>query len=61
MDKEMERWEKNEGIEFLRRIGIESGQKVLDFGAGVGHYSILVARIVGSKGRVYALEKIMIP
>ncbi len=57
MDKEMERWEKKEGIKFLRRIGIESGQKVLDFGAGAGHYSIPVARIVGREGRVYALEK----
>jgi len=53
----MERWEKKEGIKFLRKIGIKSGQTILDFGARVGYYSIPAARIVGKEGRVYALDK----
>ena len=43
--------------ELLRRVGIERGQTVLDFGCGSGTYAIPTARIVGDKGIVYALDK----
>ncbi len=57
MNKEMRNWEGKEGIRFLKRIGIKPGQKVLDFGARVGHYSIPAAVVVGNRGKVYALDK----
>ncbi len=57
MNKEMKEWEEKKGIKFLERIGIKSGQKILDFGARVGHYSIPAATIVGVAGKVYALDK----
>ena len=57
MKDEMELWEREGGVKFLRRLGIRAGQKVLDFGAGVGHYSLPAARVVGDKGMVYALDK----
>ena len=44
-------------IRILQRIGIRRGQTVLDFGCGCGTYTIPVARIVGRKGKVYALDK----
>jgi ubiquinone/menaquinone biosynthesis C-methylase UbiE len=44
-------------IEVLERIGIRRGQAVLDFGCGCGTYTIPAAKIVGAKGRVYALDK----
>jgi ubiquinone/menaquinone biosynthesis C-methylase UbiE len=44
-------------IEMMQRIGINSGQTVLDFGCGSGTYTIPVAQIVGKKGKVYALDK----
>ena len=44
-------------IEIMRRIGIKNGQTVLDFGCGSGTYTIPVAKIVGKKGKVYALDK----
>ena len=44
-------------IKTLQRIGIKSGQSVLDFGCGSGTYTIPVAKIVGKQGKVYALEK----
>jgi ubiquinone/menaquinone biosynthesis C-methylase UbiE len=44
-------------LEIMRRIGIKNGQTVLDFGCGSGTYTIPVAKIVGKKGRVYALDK----
>jgi len=43
--------------EMLQQIGIRSGQTVLDFGCGLGMYTIPVAKIVGEQGRVYALDK----
>ncbi len=57
MNKEIKNWEEKEGIKFLSKIGIKKGQKVLDFGARIGHYSIPIATVVGNKGSVYALDK----
>ena len=57
MNKETERWEKVKGIVFLRKIGIRTGQTVLDFGARSGHYSIPAALIVGNNGVIYAVDK----
>lgn len=53
----MQKWEREWGVKFLRKIGIMPGDKVLDFGARVGHYSIPAANIVGDKGVIYALDK----
>ena len=53
----MEQWEQQQGVAFLRKIGIKHGQTVLDFGCRVGHYTIPAARIVGSEGIVYAVDK----
>ncbi len=49
-----ERFRKPE--ETLRILGIEEGHKVLDFGCGIGSYSIPAAKIVGETGRIYALD-----
>ena len=53
----MERWEREAGVEFLKKIGIKSGQAILDFGCRVGHYAIPAARIIGNEGIVYAVDK----
>jgi ubiquinone/menaquinone biosynthesis C-methylase UbiE len=55
--REMDRWERLEGIAFLKRVGVREGDTVVDFGARVGHYSIPAAAIVGPKGKVYAFDK----
>jgi len=57
MSEEMVRWERQEGVKFLRRIGLCANQTVLDFGCGVGHYSIPAAFAVGKTGKVYAVDK----
>ncbi len=57
MAKEIEKWEKKEGIKFLKKIGIKPNQIILDFGCGKGNYSIPAARIVNKEGIVYALDK----
>ena len=53
----IEHWEKEEGVKFLRRIGMKPGQKVLDFGARVGNYTIPAAIVVGERGLVYAVDR----
>lgn len=57
MNENMERWEKSEGIELIKRIGIKEGDAVLDFGAGYGHYSLPAAEVVGPEGIVFAVDK----
>jgi len=52
----MEQWEKQQGVAFLRKVGVKPGQIVLDFGCRVGHYTIPAARIVGNNGIVYAID-----
>jgi predicted methyltransferase len=40
----------------LAFAGFKPGQVVADWGAGGGYYSVLIADIVGPKGRVYAIQ-----
>jgi len=56
MNKDTETWEKQEGVIFLRKIGIKIGQTVLDFGCGAGHYTIPAAKIMENSGIVYAMD-----
>jgi len=44
-------------FQLLKDVGIKAGQIVLDFGCGSGTYTVPAARIVGDKGKVYALDK----
>jgi len=53
----METWEKENGVKFLREVGLRPGQKLLDFGCRTGHYSIPAARVVANEGIVYAVDK----
>jgi ubiquinone/menaquinone biosynthesis C-methylase UbiE len=41
----------------LKRLGVKKGQILLDFGAGMGYYSLPAAKIVGKTGRVYTIDK----
>ncbi len=40
----------------LQRVGIREGQTILDFGCGLGGYTIPAAEMVGERGKVYALD-----
>jgi ubiquinone/menaquinone biosynthesis C-methylase UbiE len=42
--------------EVLAEIGVKGGQTVLDFGCGSGTYTIPAAKLVGKKGKIYALD-----
>jgi len=57
MKDDLKKWLEGIGERFLLKVGIRRGQIVLDFGCGSGNYTIPIARIVGSEGIVYALDK----
>jgi len=57
MREEIRSWLENKRLEFLKKIGIKSGQTVLDFGCGKGNYTLPAAKIVEKEGIVYALDK----
>ena len=40
----------------IERSGIQAGMKILDLGCGSGAYTTFVAKAVGEKGKVYALD-----
>ncbi|MHA2041286.1 MAG: class I SAM-dependent methyltransferase [Candidatus Thorarchaeota archaeon] len=42
--------------DFVSNLGIEEGHNVLDYGCGIGSYTVPTARLVGESGRVYALD-----
>ena len=53
---DLEDWKKFTGEKILRELGINEDQKILDFGCGTGIYSIIASKIVGLKGRIFALD-----
>lgn len=57
MENKIDNWREKGGKKILERIGVKSGQRVLDFGCGEGNYTIPAARIVGESGLVYGLDK----
>ena len=42
--------------QLIERSGIKKGMSVLDLGCGSGAFTPFIARVVGQKGRVYALD-----
>jgi ubiquinone/menaquinone biosynthesis C-methylase UbiE len=57
MNTEVRRWMEEDGIGFLKEIGVKNGQMILDFGCGTGHYTIPAAKVIAGDGKIYALDK----
>jgi SAM-dependent methyltransferase/uncharacterized OsmC-like protein len=70
-DRARRAWTREEGLEVLEapdrrttqdpevlwsRVGVRSGEIVVDVGAGTGFFSVPAARRVGPNGRVYAVD-----
>jgi ubiquinone/menaquinone biosynthesis C-methylase UbiE len=41
----------------LSKLSISSGQTILDFGCGIGSFTVPLAQLVGTGGRVFALDR----
>lgn len=50
-------WIEKEAPQFLNQLGIVEGQTAMDFGCGNGDYTLILARVVGEHGKVYAVDK----
>jgi ubiquinone/menaquinone biosynthesis C-methylase UbiE len=48
------RWQRPERV--LRVLGVRRGARVADVGAGPGYFTTRLARAVGPRGRVYAID-----
>jgi ubiquinone/menaquinone biosynthesis C-methylase UbiE len=53
-ETERRTWQNPE--EILAEIGLKSGQTLIDIGCGEGFFTLSAARLVGSQGRVYAID-----
>ncbi|OPX35041.1 hypothetical protein B1H10_02135 [candidate division KSB1 bacterium 4484_188] len=50
-------WLGGKGIRFLQDLGVTAGEVVVDFGCNAGNYTIPAAELIGSAGRIYAIEQ----
>ena len=50
-------WEKKTGVDFLKKVGIAKGNKILDFGCNDGNYTIPATLITGENGNVFAIDE----
>ena len=57
MEEDIRRWFGEQGQRFMRKVGLRPGDLVLDFGCGRGCYTIPAAKVVGSGGVVYAVDR----
>jgi len=55
-EMEFREWLVEHASEVLKHVGVSKAQTVLDYGCGSGTFTISSARVVGKRGRVYALE-----
>jgi ubiquinone/menaquinone biosynthesis C-methylase UbiE len=53
----LDKWFQEDGLNFLKDIGVSEGHTLLDFGCGEGNYTIPAAKIAGNEGVVYAVDK----
>jgi ubiquinone/menaquinone biosynthesis C-methylase UbiE len=61
MQDPMKQWECQDGVVFLKSIGVRPGDGLVDFGCRVGHYSIPAAFAVEHSGTVYAVDQDQMP
>lgn len=48
--------ESTDPLAHVLRLKLRPGMKIADLGAGAGHYALAAAPIVGSGGRIYAID-----
>ena len=56
MDITEKQWHLKKGVELLKKAGVKSGSKILEFGSGSGRYTIPLGIAAGKEGFVYAVD-----
>jgi len=51
------KWLTDQGATMVRSLGIKEGHSVIEFGCGIGRYTIPLSQVVGEKGQVLAVER----
>jgi ubiquinone/menaquinone biosynthesis C-methylase UbiE len=54
LDPERARWQKPDAV--VRALGLRRGQTVGEIGAGPGYFTLRLARAIGPRGHVYAVD-----
>jgi len=54
---ELDNWFENVGARFAETLGIRDKYRVLDYGCGIGSYTVPLAQVVGVGGAVLALDR----
>lgn len=52
----VEEWKTKIAPKVLKEIGFRSGQTIVDFGCGTGIYDVILSNIIGSEGKIYAID-----
>jgi len=52
----VDKWTKEQGIKFFKKVGIKKGDIIFDCCCGEGNYTIPAAKISGKNGMVYAMD-----
>ncbi|MCM1304916.1 MAG: class I SAM-dependent methyltransferase [Butyrivibrio sp.] len=53
---EIKTWQKDVCVETMRQIGFQTGGRVVDFGCGIGNYTLPLSMAVQESGEVYAVD-----
>lgn len=56
IEEEIRRWQNSVCVETMERSGFKAGDKIVDFGCGIGNYTFPLSRVVQEKGEVYAVD-----
>ncbi len=54
--EEIKRWQEAECVETMERGGFKAGDRIVDFGCGIGNYTFPLSRVVRENGEVYAVD-----
>lgn len=54
--EEVKQWERHDGGNIFRGLGLPANASILDYGCGFGHYTLAVSRFLGQQGNVHAVD-----
>ncbi len=56
IEEEIRRWQNSECVETMERSGFKAGDRIVDFGCGIGNYIFPLSKVVQEKGTVYGVD-----